>query len=283
MPAPPDSSAARLHRSLGGLLAFWGWQGGAIQAYRDALRADPRSSVNHRGLGEALADQGHWNAATAELQEAARLDPTDLDAQGAAVVCLCRAARFSEAVEALARLANLRPGRAELHLLRACLLKRAGRPGEAIRTFRWAAELTLSEGCSRFVLAEQILGEREWRGVIERHGAARELLAIRAAAAASPAPRPGRGSRWRHLFDDALHGVTAWLVALGRRVGLAIPAAPSRAPRVPQAALRPSRLAPLATLSPRDADGRDGGVVDPALPRAPAHPPVGHRSRRRSA
>lgn len=241
-------AAARVHCHVASTLALLGWQGGAVQAYRDALRVDPLCPDARFRLGEALARRGRWLEACAAFRESARLRPSSPEIQGNLVLALGRAGRWSEAAEALERLIRLRPGQAELHLLRGAVLRRLGRGEEAIRAFRWAVSLSPSPDWNRFFLGEELLGRRGWAEVLdafrgalavrEREAEAPGLLAAHESALnrapardAEVAPRQPSRRLWRFAFLGlgALAGLAPLLLA---------PASGSAATRVDSPAAR---------------------------------------------
>jgi hypothetical protein len=178
------SRGAAVHYHLGRGLAFWGWQGGAAHAFRDALRVDPNFAPAHVGLGEALLRRGEWWASSRSFREAARLHPSSAEIQGNLVLTLGRAGLWDAAILALERLSRLRPNEAQLHVLRgALLLARLHRPADAIRAFRFAARLETSPVWSRFFLGEALLGPRLWTDTVQAFLSARR----------------GEGEGWRGL------------------------------------------------------------------------------------
>lgn len=178
------SRMAAVHYRLGCSLAFWGWQGGAAHAFRDALHVDPDFAPAYVGLGEALVRRGAWWEASRSFREAARLKPSSSEIQGNLVLTLGRAGLWDAAVLALERLSRLRPNEGQLHVLRgALLLARLHRPADAIRAFRFAAGLETSPSWSRFFLGEALLGARMWTDTVQAFTSARR----------------GEGAGWRGL------------------------------------------------------------------------------------
>jgi tetratricopeptide (TPR) repeat protein len=156
-------------------MEWCGWPGGAVSAYRDALRIDPGFADAHFRMGEALGRRGQWREASEAFAEAARLRPKSLEAQGNLVLALGRAGLWDALVEELRRLAQLRPHEAELFMLLGAVLPRLGRHDEAIRAFRWAVRLRAALPAKRFVLGEALLGAKGWREVQRSWEEARAL------------------------------------------------------------------------------------------------------------
>lgn len=154
---------ARVHDAFGRTLELLGWRGGAIHAYRDALRVEPGFLGARFRLGEALARSGKWDESCEAFAEAARIRPQSVEAQGNLVLTLHHAGRTDELAAALYRLTELRPREGELFMLLGSVLKRIGRPEEAIRAFRWAVRLTPAASSRRFFLGEALLGVRGWQ------------------------------------------------------------------------------------------------------------------------
>jgi len=171
---PPHTWVAAFHCRFGASLAFWGWYGGAVHAFRDAIRADPDFAPAHVGLGEALVRQGAWWEASRSFREATRLRPSSVEIQGNLVFSLGRAGLWDAAVLALERLSRLRPNEADLHVLRgAILLAKLRRHADAIRAFRFAVRLETSPAWRRFFLGEGLLGARGWAEAVRAFERAR--------------------------------------------------------------------------------------------------------------
>lgn len=197
----PRSRTVAVHYRLGRSLAFWGWQGGAAHAFRDALRLDPDFAPAHLGLGEALLRRGAWWEASRSFREAARLQPSNSEIQGNLVLTLGRAGLWDAAVLALERLSRLRPNEGQLHVLRgALLLARLHRPADAIRAFRFAARLETSPAWSRFFLGEALLGAGVWMDTVQafsnaRRGAGAGWRGLTTLAQSDLNRHPGEGGR----------------------------------------------------------------------------------------
>src|SRR5437868_3737280 len=98
-----DALAGRFHYLVGRVLAFWGWNAGAAQAFEDALRRSPLADAHFR-RGESLARLQRWSEAAASYSAAARLRPSDAEVQGNLVVAHGRSGHWRDAEAAVRRL-----------------------------------------------------------------------------------------------------------------------------------------------------------------------------------
>jgi tetratricopeptide (TPR) repeat protein len=175
MPSESGSSWARVHFNLGEILTTWGWLGGAVWAYYDAINADPGHTDAFFRLGEILLRRRRWEEAAEALREAIRLQPRHVEAHGNLALALYRQGTLGEAATIIERMTRLRPFEAELHLLRGAILRRRGLHGEAIRAFRWAVNLELHPRTSRFYLGEEVLGRPQWESLVESYRDAKTM------------------------------------------------------------------------------------------------------------
>jgi tetratricopeptide (TPR) repeat protein len=194
MPEATPPVFARFHHLLGLAMEWCGWPGGAEQAFRDALRANPGFSSAYYRLGEALARQGRWLEASGAFADAARLKPASAELQGNLVLALARAGRWDKVAEALERFTVLRPREGELFVLLGAVYKRLRRHEEAIRAFRWAVRLHPAPSGKRFFLGEELLGHRGWQAVLTSW---RQALTLGPPSESAPA-REGRSPLHRH-------------------------------------------------------------------------------------
>jgi tetratricopeptide (TPR) repeat protein len=197
----------------GSTLAFWGWQGGAIQAYRDAVNANPNLVEAHFRLGEAFLRRQEWPAASSAFRHVLRLRPANEEAWGNLVLSLGKAGQVKDAIDGLQRLIQVRPRSAELHVLLGVLLNKSRCFHEAIRAFRRSILLRPASAAHLFYLGEDLLGAEEWRTLMGIH---RIAAAIRAEAAA---PELWGSSLNRPPSREdiaACRSRIAWLSAMGR-------------------------------------------------------------------
>lgn len=157
-------------RPAGPGLALCGWHDGAVQAFGDALRAQPRRPGTRFRLAESQARLGRWVAAAESYRAALALRPGDVEAQGNLVIALGRSGAWEQAETALKRLIDLQPREAELHVLLGAMLRRRGQTLEAIRSFRFA--LTLPPCPRECALGVGVLGPDGWQDVMQSYRSA---------------------------------------------------------------------------------------------------------------
>lgn len=87
----------------------------AIEAFKYAIRVDPRSAVAFGGLGDAYLNTGKWEEALAAYKEAVRFAPTDPIAQYNLGYCYNTMGRHGEAFAPLVKATILDPGFAEAY------------------------------------------------------------------------------------------------------------------------------------------------------------------------
>ena len=208
------SPLARLHAAVAHGLE-WVWPAGAAWAYGDAVVCSPDVPELHFLHGRALGRIGRWHEAARSLRRAAQLDPTSVEFLGALAIALDRVGQQGALVDALNRFAQLRPGEGEVHLLIGAVLRRAGRKVEALRAFRRAVGFAPAPGLRRFLLAESLLGERDWERALTDSDEARRIDPTRAAAEGpgrSPLNfHPGRPLAPRPRREPAPRGLRAAL------------------------------------------------------------------------
>jgi len=163
MAAAHPQGSARLHHLLGVALEWCGFDAGAAQAFKDAIRSAPDHAHTWFRLGEALARRGLWLEASEAFGEAARHQAESPEYQGNLVLALARAGQWGAVVAALRRMAHLRPHEGEVYVLLGGVLRKMKRFDEAIRVLRWAVRLRPSLSTKRFFLGEALLGVAGWR------------------------------------------------------------------------------------------------------------------------
>lgn len=87
----------------------------AIEAFKHAIRADPRSVAAFGGLGDAYLNTGKWEEALAVYKEAVRIAPSDPVAQYNLGYCYNTMGRHGEAFSPLVKATILDPGFAEAY------------------------------------------------------------------------------------------------------------------------------------------------------------------------
>jgi tetratricopeptide (TPR) repeat protein len=87
----------------------------AIEAFKYAIRADPRSAVAFGGLGDAYLNTGKWEEALTAYKEAVRFAPTDPVAQYNLGYCYNTMGRHGEAFAPLVKATILDPGFADAY------------------------------------------------------------------------------------------------------------------------------------------------------------------------
>jgi tetratricopeptide (TPR) repeat protein len=192
-------SAVPLHLYLARGLRHAGLLSLAVEAYRDAIEADPACFEAWFALGEVLARDRRWEAAIEAFHAAAALRPADVENQGNLVLALYRSGKLRDAAAAMRRLIDLRPGEPELHLALGAIQCRTRRPWEAIRSLRWAAHLAVPATTKRFLLGETLFGERQWMEVLGHLDAARTPVVLPASARRRRETRVGVAARRKTL------------------------------------------------------------------------------------
>jgi tetratricopeptide (TPR) repeat protein len=221
---------ARLGWRFGRACSFWGWDGGAVVGYREALRHDAHFVDAHFALGEAHLRRREWAESVEAFREVVRREPSNPEALGNLALALAQQGAVERAAQALRRLGQARPQEPEPHLLIGALLKKQRRTAEAIASFRHAATLRPAPQGTRFFLGETLLGSKAWVALLQSHREVREAGApvpVRmrpgslpvASPRRTPVARPSRrlrqrlGTTLRRLADRT---VAAYLVASGK-------------------------------------------------------------------
>ena len=87
----------------------------AIDAYKIAIRLDPKFAPAHRGLGDAYFNSGKWEEGLAAYKEQVRLEPNSAQAQYDLGYAYNAMGRHGEAFAPLVRATTLDPSYAEAH------------------------------------------------------------------------------------------------------------------------------------------------------------------------
>ena len=119
------------HHNLGVTRYRCGRLDEAIDAFRSAVRYDPRFAQAWGSLGQALADSGRSDSAIEALAEAVRLDPDSAELRGALAVVLVQRGRLEEALPSYRAAIRREPGNADWHIGLGVVLYRLGRLDEA--------------------------------------------------------------------------------------------------------------------------------------------------------
>ena len=128
---PAGDAAVRLVQRGNGLVAQ-GDLDGAIAAYSEAIRLDPRSTAGYLGRGVAWGRKGQLKQAIADATEVLRLDPGNAAAYRNRGRDRAAAGAWSKAVADFTEAIRLEPGDARAYCDRATVLNRIGRHAQAI-------------------------------------------------------------------------------------------------------------------------------------------------------
>ena len=225
--------AARLGWRFGRACSFWGWSGGAVVGYREALRHNAHFVDAHFALGEAHLRRREWAESAEAFREVVRREPRNSEALGNLAFALVQQGAVERAAQALRRLGQARPQEPEPHLLVGALFKKQRRMAEAIAAFRFAATLQPAPPGTRFFLGETLLGGKAWTALLQTHRELREAgvpvpVPVKARAGQRQVTPPQRKptvrpthSRLRQRFGVALRrladrAIAAYLVASGK-------------------------------------------------------------------
>jgi tetratricopeptide (TPR) repeat protein len=128
------------HLNLGLVAAAAGEPKVAEQAYRTALRLDPRFTPARVNLADLYREQGREMDSEAELRAGLTLDPENAALHHALGLAEVRAKRLDSAIEDLARAAELAPANSRYAYVYGLALDGAGRTEEALQVLESAQE-----------------------------------------------------------------------------------------------------------------------------------------------
>jgi tetratricopeptide (TPR) repeat protein len=135
----PDAPDA--HLRIGVALAQRGDLDGAMAAYREALRLDPRFADAQNNVGVILTEENELEDALAAFRRAAALKPDLIEAQNNVADTLRKLGRLDEALEAVEAAVARAPDEPSLLNTRSLILRRLGRLDEAIESQRRTIDL----------------------------------------------------------------------------------------------------------------------------------------------
>jgi tetratricopeptide (TPR) repeat protein len=144
---------------LGGAYRYRDETKKAIEAFEQAVRLDPRSSVGYTRLGELYSRQNLLLKAHEALTRAIELDPQRLEAQQVLARLFWRQDREVEALQSYARAAGLQVPDAPFAEELGAVFQKAHRPLEAAEYLRSALSQAEEASASLFVAAAETAKE----------------------------------------------------------------------------------------------------------------------------
>jgi tetratricopeptide (TPR) repeat protein len=139
-PEPAADAALRLVLQGNDLVAR-GNLDGALAAYTEAIRLDPRSTAAYLGRGVARGRKGQSAQAIADATEVLRIDPRNAPAYRNRGRDHAAAGAWSKAVADFTEAIRLEPDNAQVYCDRATVLNRLGRHAQAIADATEAIQL----------------------------------------------------------------------------------------------------------------------------------------------
>jgi predicted TPR repeat methyltransferase len=133
--------SAAAFNDLGSLYIAVGALQSAIDAYRTAVRLDPRYALGHINLADALAETGGIQEAIAEYRTALSVDPASIDGHVGLAVALLRAGDAATAVAECRRALSVDSSRVQAWHVMAIALGKSGDRQAAIAAERKALAL----------------------------------------------------------------------------------------------------------------------------------------------
>lgn len=146
-----DSAGAWAVR--GYLLSQGGDKAGAVAAYREAIRLDPRDPVTRNNLGAVLLDLGQPAEAISALEEALRLKPIYADARNNLGAAFEKAGRLPDAQRAYRTATMIDPDHAQAYNNLGAVQLKSGDVQAAAASFARAAQLDPNFGVPALNLA----------------------------------------------------------------------------------------------------------------------------------
>lgn len=170
-----DQAAAHLNIAV--VKANLGRADEAQQAYRDALRLDPRFIPARVNLAMLYDQLGRKKEAEHELREAIRISPNYAEAHYSLGLLLAEVpARLDEALAALTKAAELAPQNSRMHYNRGLALQTLGRTEQAEAALRKAFELAPASVDYLYALATLYAQQKRWPRAV---ACAEELVRMR--------------------------------------------------------------------------------------------------------
>jgi tetratricopeptide (TPR) repeat protein len=197
---------ARAWLSLGHLIAAQN-PDGALEAFGQAARLDPKDPEPHLASGPLLEQQNHFADAEQEYKQAFALDPTSADALTGLANIYMRGHRFAEAEEFLRKLVALRPRDAGAHMQLGRMLAADGQIEPAIAELQGALELAPGDPALQGDLADLYVSAKKYD---QAEAQFRALLA-RTPADANLHYGLGRALLLQHKFPQAQQELLAAL------------------------------------------------------------------------
>jgi tetratricopeptide (TPR) repeat protein/tRNA A-37 threonylcarbamoyl transferase component Bud32 len=158
-PALPDP-----HATLGFVRTVYSWDpAGAEDAFKEALRLDPKHAIAHHWYGLMLAIRGRAEEATGELRRAAELDPLSTIAATVIAWPYVFTNQADKAFAIFRDVIDIEPNFMPARYYFGMAYERFGHLAEAIEQLRAAASLTGVEGEAHAALAHALAvsGQRE--------------------------------------------------------------------------------------------------------------------------
>jgi tetratricopeptide (TPR) repeat protein len=158
--APAQAALADLYRREG--------RGAeALDALREAVRAQPDDASAHRGLAVALAQEKSFPEAEKEFRAALALDPNDWESLTGLGNVLDATGRPEEAIAEHRAALDRNPTYAPAHYNLGCVLFKQRLLGEAAREFRDALKSDPGLAEARWYLAEILMQQGDAHGALE--------------------------------------------------------------------------------------------------------------------
>jgi tetratricopeptide (TPR) repeat protein len=161
-----NPKAVRAHYNLGIALRDKGDLERAIGCYREAIRLDPTLAVAHIALGNALRVQGELNSAIAAYQEAVRVDSHNFLAHVNLGSAFCVTKKWDAAVAAYEEAIRLEPNSAPAHTGLGNARKAKGDLDAAIGAYRSAVRLDPQYALAYTGLGLALREKHDWEGAI---------------------------------------------------------------------------------------------------------------------
>jgi tetratricopeptide (TPR) repeat protein len=171
-PAFPDPLVEKLRGRVAGSRVFMargaraaaaGRYDLAEEAFREAVKADPRNSEAQSNLGSSIANQGRNAEARKALEAAIALDARNANAQFGLAVLYDRDGLERLAIDHYERAAALDADNMRARFFLADAHMRGGRAGAAIALYKEVIAKNPADANARVALALALVRERKWR------------------------------------------------------------------------------------------------------------------------